>query len=157
MSLADLSTLKEYITTALSDLSSRLEDHHIEFAANQALDELCFSLPITNSTRSYWTIQRGKRHALDLLRTAAAFRFKYKQISLNQRFEHLDKIIEKMDTDFQKAMDNDPNLMDLDIDEMFGTYLGNGILTDQFGNDVSRLMKDLGYDNDGYRDVYIAY
>lgn len=155
MAVSTLAAFKTELSTSLSDLKDRLSSAQIEFSANQALDELGFTLPVTNSSRSYWLIQRGKRHALDLLRTSAAFRFKYKQISLNQRFEHLDKIIEKMDVDFAKALDTDPDLMGIDLVGTFGTYLGNGLVYDQHGNDISRLLKDAGEDNDGYRERYI--
>ena len=42
------------------------------------------------------------------------------------------------------------------IAKSFGTYLDNGFIYDQYGNDVTRLMKDLGEDNDGYRQVNIT-
>ena len=151
MTISSISEYTQQITTALADLSSYLDSPQIEFAANQALDELEWSFPIDSGAKKYWAIQRGKRHAMDLLKTSAAYKFKYKQISLHQRFDHLDRQIKQMDEDFKEAMKNDVTLFGVDAHKIFGTYLDNGFVYDQYGNDVSRLMNDLGIDNEGYR------
>ena len=152
MSITTMSEFKKQITIALSDLSSYLDSPQIEFAANQALDELEWSFPIEAGAKRFWAVQRAKRHAMDLLKTSAAYKFKYKQINLNQRFEHLSKQIWQMDSDFKEAMKNDVTLFGIDACKTYGTYLGNGFVYDQYGNDITRVLSDLGTDNDGYRE-----
>ncbi len=150
-----ISTINEFTTEiekAISSSASYLEPEELEFAATQALRELGFSLPIDNKKKEYWCIERGKRHALDILRTVSAHKFKYKQLSLNQRFTHYDALINKMDSDFEKALNSDPDLLDIDMTQFFGVYLGNNMIYNQFGEDVS---KELGYyeiDNEGFRE-----
>ena len=153
--IENIDAYKEQIGISLADLADRLEDDAIGFAAEQALDETGFDYPLTAGSIKFWALERAKRHAIDLLRTTAAFKFKYKQISLNQRFDHLDKMIQQMDEAWVEALKTDPALMSVDTEKVFGTYLGNGFIYDQHGKDLSRLMKDLGIDNYGYRQRYV--
>lgn len=143
------------ISTSLGSSSDLLEPEGLEFAALQAINELGWSYPISNSRREFWCIQRGKRHALDLLRVQSAHRFKYKQISLNQRFDHYQSLIESMDKSFYEALEKDPILSGVDMSKAFGTYIENGFVYDQFGNDITKIMKDLSIDNEGYRKRYL--
>lgn len=154
--IADIDGLKEQIIISLGDLSTRLEDTAIGFAANQAIDELGWSFPLSAGVKKFWGIQRGKRHAIDILCTTAAYKFKYKQISLNQRFDHLKALLVQMDEAWQDALKTDPALMDVaDTYTVFGTYVGNGLIYDQHGRDVSRILKDAGVDNLGYRERFV--
>ena len=153
--IENIDEFQEQIAISLADLADRLEADAIEFAAEQALDETGFDYPLTAGSIKYWAIQRAKRHAVDLLRTTAAFKFKYKQISLHQRFEHLDKMIVQMDEAWSDALKTDPALFDVDTEKVFGTYLGNGFIYSQYGQDITRLMKDLDVDNEGYRQRHI--
>lgn len=152
--ITSIDTFMEQIEIALMDLSDKVTPDQLEFAAEQAIDETGFSYPLSG-TKKFWAVQRGKRHALDLLRITSSYKFKYKQISLNHRFEQIHKMITQMDEDWKEALNTDPNLMDVDIKEAFGTYLGNGFIYDQHGRDITRLMKDAGNDNEGYRERYI--
>jgi len=157
--MADIENIEEYIEeiqTALGGLSDHLGDSAVEFVAEQALNETGFSYPLTGTTK-FWGVQRGKRHAIDILRTTAAYKFKYKLISLNQRFDHLDKLIKDLDEVWYTALKTDPVLISIgiDINQTFGTYLGNGFIYDQSGVDRTRLLNDIGEDNDGYRDIHI--
>jgi len=150
-----ISTTSEFVTEiekAISSSASYLESEETEFAATQALRELGFSLPVDNKKKEYWCIERGKRHALDILRTVSAHKFKYKQLSLNQRFEHYNTLLDKMDADFEKALNSDPDLMDIDVTKFFGVYLENSIVYDQFGNDISKELNYYGIDNEGFRE-----
>lgn len=155
--IPDLDTFKEQIVISLGDLGAKLLDPAIEFAAEQALDETGWSFPLTAGTKKFWAIQRGKRHAIDILCTTSAYKFKYKLISLNQRFDHLKAMLDQMDEAWKEALDTDPNLLSVgstvSVSQMFGTYIGNGFIYDQMGRDVTRLLKDLGEDNDGYRTI----
>ena len=157
MAISNIQDYAEKVQLALGDLQEQLEEDHVEFAIEQTMDELGWSFPIKEGTRPYWAVQRAKRHCLDILRTTAAYKFKYKQINLQQRFEQLHRQIYQLDFDFRTALKYDASLFDIDISDSFGTYLGNNIIMDQYGNDVTKLMNDIGDDNDGYRDAYINY
>lgn len=151
-----INELKNTVLSAAGGLGAYLETDQLDFAVNQAVRELGFSFPITNNTKEYWIIERSKRHVLDVLRTASAYKFRYKQIYLNQRFEHLNTLLEKMDEEFKDALNNEPDLLNVDIFKTFGTYIDNGIIYDQFGNDISRvLIQEYAEDNDGYRERYV--
>lgn len=134
----------------LSSLASSLGAAELGFAVSQAMLELGFSYPLTGK-REFWAIQRAKRHALDLLRSVAASKFRYKQIYLNQRFDHYKILIDDWDKEFKEALETEAALIHSDVSKMFGTYVDNGFIYDQNGNDISRLCKDYGIDNDGYR------
>jgi len=154
--MQDITELKTTVVAAAGGLGSYLENDQLDFAVNQALRELGFSFPVTNDTKEYWLLERSKRHVLDVLRTASAYKFRYKQIYLNQRFEHLNVLIQEMDKTFQEALENEPELLNVDVFKTFGTYIDNGIIYDQFGHDISRiLIQEYGEDNDGYRERYL--
>jgi len=157
MSISNSGEFIDVIKKSLGSSSSLLEPEEFEFAATQALNELDWGYPISDRKKEFWCTQRGKRHALDLLRVVSAHRFKYKQMSLGQRFEHYETMIEKLDQDFEKALNSDPVLLDISLENTFGVYLENGFLYDQFGNDRSKLLHDLGIDNDGFRELYMLY
>lgn len=139
---------------ALSSLADNLGTGELDFAALQSMNELGWSYPITDSKKSFWVVQRAKRHALDLLRTVASSKFRYKQIHLNQRFDHYNTLIKTWDREFASAMKHEPVLLGVDMEDAFGTYVRNGFIYDQHGNEITKLMTDLGIDNDGYRSRY---
>ena len=150
-----IATTEEYIEKvqlSLGDLKDQLDEDAIEFAIDQTLSELQWTLPISVGTRPFWAVQRARRHCLDILRTTSAYKFKYKQINLNQRFEHLNRMIWALDIDFKTALKYDTSLFDVNIEDTFGTYLGNNMIYDSHGNDITKiLMKEYNDDNDGYR------
>lgn len=157
MAISSEEELMSRIQMSLGALGSELRDPMLGFAAHQALDELGWTLPTTDTRKDFWLTQRGKRHSLDILRTNASYKFRYKQIHLNQRFEHLNKLIQVMDAEYNKALGSDPILLDVESSKIFGTYVGNGFVYDQHGNDVTKLFSDLGYDNNGYREAHVYY
>jgi len=150
MSLADETELADQITTSLGALKEVIEGDDVDFAAETTIKELGLDLPFDGDPPrlEYWIIQRGKRHALDIMRINAAYKFKYKQINLNQRFEHLDKVVNKMDEKFEEALENDPALAGIipSLTELLGPravggdYLPSGFVYDDYGNDVTAIV-----------------
>ncbi len=134
MSIESSGEFIDFIKRSLGASSSLLEPEEYEHAALQALNELGWSYPIDDSRRQFWAIKRGKRHSLDIIRNSAADEFKYKQISLNQRFEHFNTLIRELDQEFYDALNEDPILLDVDMTNFFGQYLGNGLYYDEFGH-----------------------
>lgn len=139
------------VKLSLGSSSELIGAEGYEFVVSQALNELGWSLPV-DGKKAYWAVQRGKRHCLDILRTQSAHKFRYKDLSLNHRFNHYNAMVENLDKKFEKALDTDPDLLDIaDMFRVFGTYVENGFVYDQYGNDISKIMQDFGVDNEGYR------
>lgn len=127
-----------------SSINDFLESDEIIDAVTDALRETGWSFPMTENFKCLWIKSRTKRYCFNLLWTGAARKFKVEQLSLNQRFDHYGKVIEKMDNDFEKAKEENPDEFiasgsDLRVN-MFGTVSGPGFVYDIAGNDVTRLV-----------------
>lgn len=151
MSIEGSGELISKVKTSLGSSSGLLEPEELEFAALQATNELNWGYPIKEPKKIYWCVQRGKRHALDVLRVQSARKFQFKSLSLQHTFQHYHSLIREMDEDFQKALDTDPELMDIPMEAMFGLSLENGIVYDQYGRDVSKILNYYDIDNEGFR------
>jgi len=116
------------------------EDHDVGYAVATAILELKLTFPLNSSTLEYWAVERGKRHAYDIIRSGAAKKFRYKQIHMQQRFEHFNILIEKMDAEYAYALEINAELAGIG-GEMFTTYIGPGFVYDIYGNDVTHRMK----------------
>jgi len=136
MSIESSEEFIDLIKTSLGASSSLLEPEEYEHAALQALYELGWDYPIEDTKKKYWSVQRGKRHSLDIIRNSAADEFRYKQISLNQRFEHFNRLIQELDQEFYDALNEDPIFANASPEELFGQYLGNNLYYNIFGKRV---------------------
>ena len=100
---------KTELTTLLQEevkgLSSSLVDADYSNAIDQAERDTGWSMPQTAAFNLKWMIERSKRHLFFFLLTEAASKFRFKEIHLQQRFEHYRELIDKMDADFEKAQD----------------------------------------------------
>jgi len=131
----DLYDHVEYIETALGSSANLLTEMGKELAAERANLELGCTYPISKPVFQIWAIERGKRHAIDILRVEAAHRFKYKQLSLNNRFQHYNALIEALDKEFEEAM------MELMIQGGKLTfYIESGFVYDHYGNDITKYV-----------------
>lgn len=115
------------------------EDSDYGTAANTALGEMGLSLPLSNSKLEYWLLLRGKRHALDIIRTSSARKFKYKQINLDQRFHHFHTIIKDMDESFAYALETDAELMGMAGENAYKyiSYVRPGFVYSNVGRDLT--------------------
>lgn len=146
MAIENVEDFKSQLEGSLGGAYEHLKVKEIDFAITQALGELGWNLPITDIRKCAWALKRGRRHALDVICTTSAHKFKYKQINLNQRFEHYFSLVKSMDEEYQRALEHDPALLDVDPVGIFGTYINNGFVYDQFGNDVTKYLHSLGVD-----------
>ncbi len=109
------------------------EDSQWYEAVNTALKEMGLSFPVSNPSREFWLLARAKRHAFDMIRTSSARKFKYKQINLQQRFDHFDRLIHELDAAYLTALETDPDLMGIRGDLFIGfvkpgfVYSTNGV------------------------------
>jgi len=135
MSIADESALKTMVQNLMGATSSKVSDDGFSQAITNALSELQWSLPLTNSSECYWLIERTKRHVLYILLTESAYKFQYKKIFLHYRFNNYFKLIEKMDKDFLTALDREPTLFDTGTYGFIGDYLTAGFDYTELGVD----------------------
>lgn len=89
----------------MKGLSSSLVDADYSNAIDQAERDTGWSMPQTAAFNLKWMIERSKRHLFFFLLSEAASKFRFKEIHLQQRFEHYRELIDKMDKDFEKAQD----------------------------------------------------
>jgi hypothetical protein len=134
--LTTVDDIIERVQIGMGTSSGLLTEEGYEAAVDEALAELDYTLPITEFIRASWTIKRAKRHALFILYIESANRFQYKQIRLNHRFDHYHKIIESMDKEYQKALEEDwMDFLDCDPNHLFGTKIAAGFAYNVFGED----------------------
>jgi hypothetical protein len=81
-----------------------------------------------------WFIKRAKRHVLHIVAENYSRKFKYAKVHLEQRFNNLMKLIPTLDAAFLEAVENNPSAFgDINVENNFGTYAGNGFEYDIFG------------------------
>lgn len=125
-------------------LSSYLVDDDYSNACDDAERETGWAFPVTTDFRILWTKNRAKRYLFFYLMTESAHKFKYEQISLNQRFEHYFSIIKQMDVDFEKVQNDHPEeFITTDSYLLFGTKIDAGFAYDEIGNDTTFLADNL--------------
>lgn len=136
MTKAEMTTLLEQ---EVKGLSSYLESEDYSNALDDASRETGWAFPISGDTKIYWQKQRGKRHLHFFLVSETAHKFKYKQISLNQRFEHHWKIISGMDKTWENAKEDLlVELSGAETHELFGTKVDAGFAyQDETGHDIT--------------------
>ncbi len=111
-------------------------EHEVGLAVETAIQELSLTFPLSSPTLEYWAVERGKRHSYDVIRSSAATKFRYKQIHMQQRFEHFNALIEKMDADYAYALETNAELMQVG-GRLFITYIRAGFIYDKYGRDIT--------------------
>lgn len=107
-------------------------------AVTSALRELGWTVPLTIEFREYWTVKRAKRHALFILLTESAHKFKYKQINLQNRFDNYVKLVNLLDEEFSRAIEADPAAFTNAVNtDAFGLSIKAGFIYDGLGNDIT--------------------
>ena len=111
----------------LKGLSSEFEPEDYTNAIEAAGRDTGWSSPYASDFKEIWMLQRTKRHLFSYLQTATAADFKYKQINLQQPFEHYSKLIREMDEAFEKVMEEEPHeFAGVSAYELFGTKVDAG-------------------------------
>lgn len=135
MALTSKDDIYDVVKTLLGASSDKVTDPGFENAVIQALNELHWGVPIDDAQKEFWIIERSKRYVLAVLLVESAHKFQYKKIYLQHRFAQYFKLIEFMDAEFAKAMENDPTLFDVDTWGNLGDYITNGFNYSEFGVD----------------------
>lgn len=126
MAIADLTDFTDQVSIEMGSLAAKVAVDAFESASNKVFDEVQWPYPVTDSFKVYWFLERGKRHLIQIFLIESAHKFKYKQIHLNQRFDHYLLLIKKMDEDFLRAIEENP--------EVFPTPAGGGSFPDYIAN-----------------------
>ena len=128
------------ITTRMGNNAANVSSEGLESGATTAMSELGWVYPVTNAMKEHWAVLRGIRHSLFILQVESAHKFRYKDIFLQNRFAHYTTLIEKMDKDYEKAKEDNPDLFadsvfvdDESIKAMVGYYIPNYSDYDELG------------------------
>ncbi len=92
------------VTAEIKGLSAQFVASDYENAVDDAQRET-WDLPQTADFKIKWLKERTKRHLLSYLLDESTYKFKYKTISLGDRFKHLSQRIESMDEAFAKIQE----------------------------------------------------
>lgn len=115
-------------------LSSNLTDPEDYYnALDQATRDTQWDAPWTTDFKEKWILERAKRHIFFFMATESAHKFKYKQISLNHRFEHYFSLVKFMDKQFEDEKERNPSEFPDDLDiagvsdvQLYGTKIDAG-------------------------------
>jgi hypothetical protein len=112
MAITDLTDFTTQVSLEMGALAGSLGAGWCEQASDKTIAEFLgeWTYPVTDSFKTYWFLERGKRHLIQIFLIESAKKFKYKQINLQQRFEHYFKLLEMMDTQFLEATKDNPAL-----------------------------------------------
>lgn len=107
---ASLDELVEVLKLKFGVTSDSLTDDAYEDAARSAMKELGWALPIAHPLKEFWVVERATRHSIFILMIESARKFRYKQIHLQNRFEHYNKVLTLLDAQFAEAKKENPEL-----------------------------------------------
>jgi len=121
----------------LKSLTSKLEGDDYDNAVVAAERDTGWLLPQSTNFKIKWILERSKRHIFFYLLSESAAKFRYKNIHLQHRFEHYSKLVDRMDKDFAKAMEDDAfEFAGVSSFEIAGTKLNAGFASEgQTGRD----------------------
>jgi len=108
--LTSLADLVGKLPLRMGSNAENLSEEGFEVAAESAMNELGWELPCSHPKKVLWIMNRGLRYCVEILMVESAHKFRYDKIFLQNRFAHYKQIIDKMDQDFMKAMEDDPGL-----------------------------------------------
>lgn len=107
-------------------------------AIEDAEQDLGWTLPQTDGFKLKWLTKRSIRHLLFLLQTGSARKFRFEGAHLHHRFKHYSTMIESMDKEYEKAVEENPHLFeDVDAFRMFGYKADAGFSSNELGEDTT--------------------
>lgn len=130
-------------------LSTFLVDDDYTDGCDDAARENGWAFPVTGDFKIYWQKQRAIRHIFFHLLSESTYKFKYKQVNLNQRFDHLFALIKEMDLKYEQALEERPDeFAGVDDYELFGHKIDAGFAYEP------QTGRDFTYDED--QEVIVA-
>lgn len=132
------SDLITQVTREIRGLSSNFIADDFTDAVDAAQRDTGFTLPTTVDFQIKWLIERTKRALYFGLCSENAESFKFKQMSLNQKFDNFYKLIAFMDAAFDKAIAENPTeFAGGEPYELFGSKVDAGFSYDDLGEDTT--------------------
>jgi hypothetical protein len=127
------------ITRELKALSSNfVADDYTDAIATAQRELSPFVFPTTNDFQILWLIKRTKRALFFALLSENLLSFKFKQLSLQDKFKNLKAIIEDMDAEFVQAMiDYADKFANVSAFNMFSQYVENSFKYTSLGQDIT--------------------
>lgn len=137
MAITNLEEFTDKVSVELGSLASKVADDAFESASDKVINEVQWSYPVTDPFKSFWFMERGKRHLIQIFLIESAHKFKYKQIHLNQRFDHYLLLLKKMDEDFLRATEENPEAFPASAGGVpFTLYIANTFTYDFLGRSL---------------------
>lgn len=141
--LASVDAIMDSLKPKFGVTVDSLSDEAYTDAINSALRELGWSVPIDHPLKEYWVLERSVRHSIFILMIEAARKFRYKQIHLQNRFEHYSSILALLDKQYVDAKKDNPELftssvyVDSDTLVRWITYIPNAREYSVFGQYIT--------------------
>lgn len=125
------------VTSEIKGLSTEFVEADFTNAVNEAIRETGFTMPNSVDDQVRWLKQRTTRHLIYMIWLENSVKFKVKTIALDQKFEHLHKVIAKMDKDWEAAKDEPGFGPVVDTYKQFGHQIGPGFAYDEMGRNIT--------------------
>jgi len=137
MALENEEELVSFVKDTMGASYEKVTDDGFKRASSQAQAELHWSLPLNDSFKEYWLVERTKRFVTNILLFESAHKFQYKKISLQHRFAQYIQLIKLMDDEFKAALEDNPDVFDTGVWPNLAFYLTNGFQYDTDGEDLT--------------------
>ena len=134
--ISNIDELVSIIQKLMGASYNTVSDEGFEQACRQALAELEWSLPCTDSKKGYWITERARRHVIYVLLVESAHKFRFKEIHLHNRFKHYHALIQMMDDQIANAIEDNPELFDIGTYSDIFFYITNGFEYDYNRNSL---------------------
>ena len=109
-SIGSADELIDVLTFKMGSNAENVSSDGFSVAIDSALLELGWVLPCTHPKKVLWIINRSLRYVVEILLIESAHKFRYDKIFLQNRFTHYQSLIDRMDKEFEKAIEDDPSL-----------------------------------------------
>jgi hypothetical protein len=130
--------LRTYLIQSVKGTRTKIDNDDIENAVNDATAELGWSLPVTSDFQTFWMKRRSLYHLLFFLYVESAHKFKFEGINLQNRFQNYHKMLERMDQQFENAMQADPaQFAGVNKIHTLGTKIDSGFSYGQYGHETT--------------------
>jgi len=130
--------MEAQLVLEVKGLSTSLVSIDYTNACSDAERETGWSFPISDNTQLLWMKKRAVRALFFYLFTQSSYKFKYKQASLNQRFDQLERALKMLDEEWEKFQEDYPDICaNVSTYKLFGTKSDAGFAYDITGRDVT--------------------
>jgi hypothetical protein len=143
VTIADKTSLLAICTPRVGDLGTDITEERWDSAVDAMFLELGWVFPLVDR-KAYWGVDRTIRHAIHIQYLSVSSDFQYKQVHLEQPFEHLRKLIEEYDERFTEGLETEIALFNgVVASSIFGTVGNPNYIYDALtGENVTYAIED---------------